>query len=100
VEELILLTLDLPRISAKRFDVLSIFLSSLILTCTTQKVGTWAKQNLLDGVDFDLEDIGAGFVVPGVSDVVQFLVDISVSAATAFGMIWQERKMRVGNTVG
>lgn len=50
-------------------------------------VATWAKNNLLDGVDFDLENFSAGFVYPPLSatQLVQWLVDATNAARTVLG---------------
>jgi chitinase len=49
--------------------------------------GEWAKSQHLDGVDFDLEDIAAGFVVGGKSseETVTWFVDVSESCRRALG---------------
>jgi len=52
-----------------------------------QQVAQWAQEQHLDGVDFDLENIAAGFTVGGLSDdqTVQWIVDATSGAVSVFG---------------
>eukprot|EP00026_Physarum_polycephalum_P007901 Phypoly_transcript_07972.p1 GENE.Phypoly_transcript_07972~~Phypoly_transcript_07972.p1 ORF type:complete len:427 (+),score=78.21 Phypoly_transcript_07972:174-1454(+) len=56
-------------------------------TALGQQVGAWAKAQHMDGVDFDLENINAGFTVPGKTDtqLVDWLAALSESAYNAIG---------------
>jgi len=49
--------------------------------------GNWAKNNLLDGVDFDMENFGPPLVAGGLTpqQTIQWLVDASNSARSALG---------------
>jgi len=51
------------------------------------KVGQWAKDQFLDGVDFDLENFAPGFTVGGMSNAatINWLCDVTTGAASGFG---------------
>jgi len=50
-------------------------------------VANWAVQNNLDGVDFDLENIGGGFIINGMGSQqsIQWFVDITNAARNVLG---------------
>jgi len=52
-----------------------------------QRVGNWVVNNMVDGIDFDLENILLGFVFQGLSgqQVVQWLIDVSNAARAIIG---------------
>jgi len=51
------------------------------------KIATWAKDNHLDGVDFDLENFGSGFTAGGLNfaATVQWVVDATNAARSVLG---------------